>query len=169
MECPQPRCHHRQPNRLTCTPEQARTRTLSDAEWKRLAAALDADQPLWRDLFTMSLLTLQRMGAVCSMRWADLSLETNAAWLIPAEHMKGRRSGHIVPLAALPEALRILRARRAMVPLDCEFVFPAAKAMATLPSTIKHGLASSAEPAYGMKTGFAAHARMTYGEPAGRG
>ena len=111
--------------RLTRTPEQARTRTLSDAEWKRLAVALDADQPLWRDLFTMSLLTLQRMGAVCSMRWADLSLETNAAWLIPAEHMKGRRSGHIVPLAALPEALRILRARRELVPLDCEWVFPA--------------------------------------------
>ena len=115
------------PNRLTCTPEQPRTRTLTDAEWNRLAAAFDADQPLWRDLFTMSLLTLQRMGAVCSMRWADLSLENNAAWLIPAVHMKGRRSGHIVPLAALPEALRILRARRAIVPQDCEFVFTAAK------------------------------------------
>jgi integrase len=114
--------------RLTRSPEQARTRTLSDAEWKRLDAAMKADAPLWRDLFTVSLLTLQRMGAVCSMRWDDLTLTgADAAWKIPARMMKGRRGGHVVPLAGLPDALDILKARRATVPKDCPWVFPAAE------------------------------------------
>jgi integrase len=113
--------------RLTRTPEQARTRTLTDAEWRRLDAALKADAPLWRDLFTMSLLTLQRMGAVCSMRWDDLTLTgKDAAWRIPARMMKGRRGGHIVPLSGLPDALSILKARRKAVPKSCPWVFPAA-------------------------------------------
>lgn len=113
-------------SRLTRTPEQARTRTLTDAEWRRLDAAMKADLPLWRDLFTVSLLTLQRMGAVCSMRWDDLTLTgADAAWRIPARMMKGRRGGHIVPLAGIPAALDILKARRKTVPKSCPWVFPA--------------------------------------------
>ena len=113
-------------SRLTRTPEQARTRTLTDAEWRRLDAAMKADAPLWRDLFTVSLLTLQRMGAVCSMRWDDLTLTgADAAWRIPARMMKGRRGGHIVPLAGIPAALDILKARRKAVPKSCPWVFPA--------------------------------------------
>jgi integrase len=115
-------------HKLTRTPEQARTRTLTDAEWWRLEKSLDADQPLWRDLFKMSLLTLQRMGAVCCMRWDDVSLEgDDASWRIPARYMKGRRSGHVVPLGDLPEAVEILRGRRDLVPKDCPWVFPAAE------------------------------------------
>ena len=113
-------------SRLTRTPEQARTRTLTDAEWRRLDAAMKADSPLWRDLFATSLWTLQRMGAVCSMRWDDLTLTGNdAAWKIPARMMKGRRGGHIVPLADIPAALDILKARRKTVPKSCPWVFPA--------------------------------------------
>lgn len=112
--------------RLTRTTEQPRTRTLTDAEWKRLDAAMKADAPLWRDLFSLSLFSLQRMGAVCSMRWADLTLTgKDAAWRIPARMMKGRRAGHTVPLADLPLALDILRARRKTVPESCPWVFPA--------------------------------------------
>lgn len=115
-------------SRLTRTPEQARTRTLTDAEWKRLDAAMKADSPLWADLFTVSLLTLQRMGAVCSMRWDDLTLTgADAAWRIPARMMKGRRGGHIVPLTGIPAALDILKARRKTVPKSCPWVFPAAE------------------------------------------
>jgi integrase len=112
--------------RMTRTAEQARTRTLADAEWRRLDAAMKADSPLWRDLFTMSLVTLQRMGAVCAMRWDDLTLTgADAAWRIPARMMKGRRGGHVVPLAGLPDALDILKARRKAVPKSCPWVFPA--------------------------------------------
>jgi integrase len=62
------------------------------------------------------------------MRWDDLTLTgADAAWKIPARMMKGRRGGHVVPLAGLPDALDILKARRATVPKDCPWVFPAAE------------------------------------------
>jgi integrase len=113
-------------DRLTKTPEQARTRTLSDAEWKRLDAAMKADAPLWRALFTFSMLTLQRMGACRHARWDDITLTgADAAWKIPAKWVKGRRSGHVVPLADTPQLLELLRARRKAVPKSCPWVFPA--------------------------------------------
>jgi integrase len=113
-------------DRLTKTPEQARTRTLTEAEWKRLDAAMKADAPLWRDLFTFSVLSLQRMGACRHARWDDITLTgADAAWRIPAKWMKGRRSGHVVPLANMPQLLELLRARRKAVPKSCPWVFPA--------------------------------------------
>jgi len=113
-------------DRLTRTGEQPRTRTLTDAEWRRLEKAMADDLPVWRDLFSISLYTLQRMGACRHMRWTDLTLTgRDAAWRIPAEWMKGRQSGHVVPLTEVPEALAILRARRKAVPQDCQYVFPA--------------------------------------------
>lgn len=115
-------------DRLTRTVEQPRQRVLTDAEAKRLDAALEADLPLWRDLFRFSLVTLQRMGAVCRARWDDVTLTgKGACWRIPAEDMKGRKGGHTVPLADIPEALKLLRARRAAVPKDCPWIFPAAE------------------------------------------
>lgn len=114
-------------DRLTRTAEESRQRVLTDAEWKRLDAAMKADAPLWRDLFTWSLVTLQRMGACCRARWDDIVMTGDtAAWTIPAEDMKGRRSGHVVPLADIPAALELLKARRKMVPKSCPWVFPGA-------------------------------------------
>lgn len=115
-------------DRLTRTVEQPRQRVLTPAEAKRLDAALDADLPLWRDLFRFSLWTLQRMGAVRRARWNDITLTgADACWKIPAKWMKGRKGGHTVPLADIPEALTLLRARRKAVPKSCEWVFPAAE------------------------------------------
>jgi len=114
-------------DRLARTPEESRQRVLTDAEWKRLDAAMKADDPLWRDLFTWSLLTLQRMGACCRARWDDVDMTGNAAaWTIPAEDMKGRRSGHVVPLTQISGALELLKARRKAVPASCPWVFPGA-------------------------------------------
>jgi len=113
-------------DRLTKTPEKTRTRTLNEAEWKRLDRAMRQDAPLWRDLFTFSILTLQRMGACRNARWSDITLTgADASWRIPARWMKGRRAGHVVPLAEVPELLRLLRDRRKAVPKDCDWVFPA--------------------------------------------
>ena len=113
-------------DRLTKTPEKTRTRTLTDAEWKRLDRAMSEDAPVWRDLFTFSMLTLQRMGACRNARWSDITLAgVDASWRIPARWMKGRRAGHIVPLAEVEELLKLLRARRKAVPKDCDWVFPA--------------------------------------------
>jgi integrase len=115
-------------DRLTRTVEQPRQRVLTAAEGKRLDAALEADLPLWRDLFRFSLLTLQRMGACCRARWDDITLTgKDAAWRVPAADMKGRKGGHTVPLADIPAALDLLRARRKAVPAGCPWVFPAAE------------------------------------------
>jgi len=115
-------------DRLTRTVEQPRQRVLTAAEAKRLDAALEADLPVWRDLFRFSLVTLARMGACCRARWDDITLTgKDAAWRIPAADMKGRKGGHTVPLADIPEALAVLRARRKAVPAGCPWVFPAAE------------------------------------------
>ena len=99
--------------RLTRTAERPRTRFLSDSEAARLDAALAADDPLYQHLFTISLLTAQRMGACARMRWEDVQLTGAPCWRIPAVDMKGRRGGHVVPL--VPQAVAILRARRKIV------------------------------------------------------
>lgn len=113
-------------DRLTKTPERARTRTLSDAEWRRLDKAMSADAPLWKDLFTFSVLTLQRMGACRNAKWSDVTLTgPEACWRIPARWMKNRRTGHVVPVAKDPQLLELLRARRRAVPKSCEWIFPA--------------------------------------------
>lgn len=112
--------------RLTKAPEKPRTRILSDAEWRRLDKAMAADDQLWRDLFTMSIESLQRMAPCCNAKWDDITLTgTDASWRIPARWMKGRRSGHVIPLADMPQLLELLRARRRLVPKSCPWVFPA--------------------------------------------
>jgi integrase len=112
-------------DRLAKTTEGPRQRVLTDAELKRLDAAMKADAPLWHGLFRFSLVTLQRMGAVCHARWDDIVMTgPDAAWTVPKAWMKGRRSAHRIPLADCPEALEVLKARRAAVPKGCPWVFP---------------------------------------------
>jgi integrase len=112
-------------DRLTKATEEPRQRVLTDTEVKRLDAAMKDDAPLWRHLFLFSMLTLQRMGAVRHARWEDIDMAgRDAAWTVPKKWMKGRRSAHRIPLANMPQALEILRARRAMVPASCPWVFP---------------------------------------------
>lgn len=112
-------------DRLPKTAEEPRQRILTDTELKRMDAAMKADAPLWRHLFGFSLATLQRMGACRHARWEDIELNgRDAAWTVPKKYMKGRRSAHRIPLADNPQALEILRARRAMVPKSCPWVFP---------------------------------------------
>lgn len=104
-----------------------RTRTLTDSEWQKLDRAMQMENdPMWRDLFTMSITTLQRMGAVSNMRWADLrETREGLVWQIPARYMKGRKAGHTVPLYVLPDALEIISRREQAVGDTSEYVFPA--------------------------------------------
>jgi integrase len=113
-------------DRLARTTEEPRQRVLTDAELKRLDAAMKADSQLWKHLFMFSMLTLQRMGAVCNARWEDIDIEgQDAAWTVPKRWMKGRRSAHRIPLKDIPAALDILKAQRKAVPQSCPWVFPA--------------------------------------------
>jgi len=122
---PNPAAGNGKADRLARATEEPRQRVLTHAEAKRLDAAMKEDAPLWRHLFMFSMLTLQRMGAVRHARWEDIVLEgRDATWTVQKKWMKGRRSAHRIPLAKMPQALEILRARRAMVPESCPWVFP---------------------------------------------
>jgi len=110
-------------DRLTRATEAHRTRFLTDTEYGKLTKALDADDPVWRDLFRASVLTAQRMSAVASMRWDDVDLGRDPSWRIPAKYMKGRKAGHTVTLNA--DAVAMLKARRKLVPKGVDYVFPA--------------------------------------------
>lgn len=104
--------------------EHARDRILTDAEEGRLVESLRAESDLWRDLFTIGLLTGRRMTAVCSMRWADVDLG-RGVWTVPRERMKGRKAAHGLTLD--PDALAILKRRRRQADESAEWVFPASR------------------------------------------
>lgn len=110
--------------------EKSRDRVLSRAELHELWGALhetearDAEgEPLSRlssvlnDALIVMLVTAQRSGEVCRMRWEDVDLD-RAWWTIPAHDSKNG-DPHRVPLTA--EAVSALKRRRANA--DDRYVF----------------------------------------------
>jgi integrase len=100
--------------------EKSRDRVLTRDELRALWSALhqtdandDQGKPLARlsatlnDAFVVLLLTAQRCGEVCRMRWEDVSLDTGW-WTIPADIAKNQEA-HRVPLT--DPVVKILRAR----------------------------------------------------------
>lgn len=88
-------------------PEGPRERYLDRDEIKKLWRTLEGENEITAGAFKLALLTAQRIGSVCSMRWADV--DDTDVWHIPAESFKGKRP-HLVPLS--PEALAVLEAMR---------------------------------------------------------
>jgi len=87
--------------------EPPRRRYLGKTEIRAVWKATVEETPLIRGVFRLALLTGQRIGSVCAMRWDGIQGEGDTAlWRIPAEDFKGGRP-HLVPLS--PEALRALR------------------------------------------------------------
>lgn len=82
--------------------ENSRDRYLTREEIKAVWKALEEETPLTRTAFKLALLTAQRIGAICAMRWDTV---TGDVWRIPAEDFKGGRE-HWVPLS--PEATEAL-------------------------------------------------------------
>ena len=79
-------------------------------EFDRLMVVLAAEpEALWRDYFTMCLLTAQRRNEVARMTWEELDLNTGI-WILPAARTKANRASHI-PLTT--QVLSILARRRA--------------------------------------------------------
>lgn len=99
--------------------ERSRDRYLDRKEIQRLWTVLDDEAPATRTLFRFTLLTAQRIGSVCALRWADI--DDADVWRIPAAAFKGKRA-HWVPLST--EALAALDELRPFTGGD-EFVFPA--------------------------------------------
>lgn len=105
--------------------ERSRDRVLSDDEIRTFWIALDSQPAAMAAAFRLRLLTAQRGGEVCDMRWRDVDLE-GAWWTIPAERSKNGLA-HRVPLtAAAVKILKALRATDAEAP-DGEYVLAGAR------------------------------------------
>lgn len=89
--------------------EQSRDRFLHADEIKVFFTALADDKtpPLWRDFFTIVLLTGARRANVMAMTWADLEL-TRGLWRIPESQSKSKE-----PMVCIlhPAAVEILQRR----------------------------------------------------------
>lgn len=131
--------------------EGSRARYLDRDEIRRVWLSLEVENPVTRGVFRLALLTAQRIGSVCSMRWADV--DDADVWTIPAESFKGRRP-HAVPLSK--EALAVLEDLR---PLRDEehasgaYVFPgradgATPHMASISKALQRIVARSELPAW---------------------
>lgn len=112
--------------------ERSRDRVLTRDELRELWAALhetEATNPdgspkprlsqTLNDMLIVMLLTAQRRGEVCTMRWQDVDLVTGW-WLIPAESSKNA-DPHRVPLTSI--ALPILERRATTKNRDERYVF----------------------------------------------
>jgi len=66
----------------------------------------------------------QRAANVCAMEWTELDLEAGV-WTIPASKFK---TGEPHEAVLMPEAVDVLQRRRAAMPKDSRFVFPAGNA-----------------------------------------
>ena len=75
--------------------EKGRNRYLTREEISVVWQATEDETRETRGAFRLALLTGQRIGSVCAMRWDGLTAEH---WTIPPEHFKGKRT-HLVPLS----------------------------------------------------------------------
>ena len=97
----------------------ARSRIVSSQELGPLMQAIDEAGEPWADFFRLKALIGARLSSMYSMAWADIDL-ARGTWSIPGLRNK---SGKLVVLPLVPEAVEILRkrlARRAGEP----WVFP---------------------------------------------
>ncbi len=101
--------------------EQPRERYLLPAELHRLYALLVADTGQASEALLLLLLTGQRKGNICGLRWSEFD-SRDAVLKIPKERMKSGKA-HIVPLAT--PALEILEKRKKAAEKGEKFVFPA--------------------------------------------
>lgn len=97
--------------------EVGRKRLLTPTEIAAIWHALEPESAITRGVLRMALLTAQRIGATCMMRWA---LIEGDVWHTPAPDFKGRRD-QLVPLS--PRAQDILDALRPVTG-GGEYVFP---------------------------------------------
>lgn len=106
-------------------PESRRDRVLSPSEIQTLWNVLDGEAEPLRSLVRFLLLTGQRSGETCRLRWADVD-QGAATWSIPGSDRKGGRA-HRVPLS--PEALALVDGLHPVTG-DSEYVFASPSARA---------------------------------------
>lgn len=97
--------------------ELGRDRYLSRDEITAVWEATGEETRATRGVFRLALLTGQRIGSVCALRWDVIKGDL---WTIPAEHFKGNRT-HVVPLST--EAFEVITELRETARSDV-WVFP---------------------------------------------
>lgn len=97
--------------------EEGRDRYLTRKGIRAVWEATEEETVTTRGAFRLALLTGQRIGSVCAMRWDGIRGDL---WTIPPEHFKGGRT-HLVPLS--DEALQVVGRLRDLRSSD-EWVFP---------------------------------------------
>lgn len=103
--------------------QSPRRRRLSDEEASTFRRTLENFEPVWREFFTLSLLTGARRQSLLAMRWIDIHLE-QARWVIPATWSK-HGDEMVVPLTREAVAtLSAMKERRG----PSSWVFPSEKA-----------------------------------------
>lgn len=93
-----------------------RERFLQPSEVKRFMEAIDASPQ--RDYFLLALMTGARRGNVLSMRWAEIDLR-ESTWRIPKT-----KNGEAQTIPLPPEAVEILKERKAQKIINAAWVFP---------------------------------------------
>ena len=96
-----------------------RERYLTDEETERFLLAVENNP--YRDFFLLALLTGQRRSNVQAMRWVDIDLDCGR-WRLDRTETKNRQT-HFVDLP--PEAVEILKTRKAEKIVNAVWVFPA--------------------------------------------
>lgn len=99
--------------------ERSRDRYLTADELPRFFAAVEEEPELFRDYFTLAILTGARRSNLSAMAWADVNLDTGV-WKIPADKAK---AGEAIAVPLVPEAVDILKRRREANE-NTEYVFP---------------------------------------------
>lgn len=99
-------------------PTGGRDRFLERDEIRIVWEATAEETPVIRAVFRLALLTAQRIGSVCALRWD--SIDQADIWRIPAPSFKGKRD-HLVPLSS--EALAVL-AEISPISGGVEYAFP---------------------------------------------
>jgi integrase len=103
--------------------EAPRVRIYTDDELRLIVKGLDGTR--YEDVMRLILSTGTRITETVSAEWRDFDFN-QALWIVPAEKRKTRRtrpSAHAVPLT--DGVVRLLERRRAVLPDNCRWVFPA--------------------------------------------
>lgn len=97
-------------------------------EWRtRLEARREEAREVRRtalDVIRVAMGSGARAANVCAMEWTELDLEAGV-WCIPSAKAK---AGEPIEAVLMPEAVDVLKRRRAAMPMDSRFVFPAGNA-----------------------------------------
>jgi integrase len=101
--------------------EQSRERFLRTEEMRPFFSAVAGEPPTWRDFWLTCLFTGARRGNVAAMAWKDIDLAAGV-WYLPGQKTK---NGLPVAIVLPPQAVAILRTRRAGQPKAEVWVFPA--------------------------------------------